>query len=646
MDDLTNTSNDVSGLPIPTSMGSGLPTGDPSSLDTLLIANRNGSSGSGAGSILYYQAGDDVITVDDLSYTIYAGEGNNVVTSSLGNDIIYAGSGRDIINAGDGRNGIDAGAGNNIITSGVGKDLIFAGIGNDVIYAGDGKNTIYAGDGNNRILTGKGNDYVSTGGGNDVIYTGRGNDTIAAGNGNNIISAGNGEDSVTVGSGIDRIILEAGSGSVTVTGFNASSDNLYLGSSLLGRSLAFTTQNGNTLVKAGNDLLAKLKGVSVGSEVLVTGTLPYRYEAIDLGALNTNAKNVRANTINDLGQISGRSETGQTQTVGTRTFNLSQGFIWQNGAIAPLPSTGLKVGGSNDGQTITLPGAGGFVNGINDRSVLVGAADEILGQSTDRATRWEPESGGYSLEITDFGGVESYFFDINNQNRIAGRHIYGPGSTPTASNRSSPIYWEDGEIVNLEDLDGDTGTARGINSKGQIVGQIDRDGINDLTINTAALWQEVGGEYNLTDLGTFGAEQSVARDINDVGQIIGWTSNGTGSLATSSPFLWQNGIKIDLGSFGGSRGETSGINQFGQVVGFSQNASGQDAAFIWQNGIMFDLNNLVTARPTFNSGNVTLIRANAINNFGDVAAYGTFTYQDATGTTQTGTRSYLLRTVI
>jgi probable HAF family extracellular repeat protein len=113
------------------------------------------------------------------------------------------------------------------------------------------------------------------------------------------------------------------------------------------------------------------------------------------------------------------------------------------------------------------------------------------------------------------------------------------------------------------------------------------------------LWEKgADGQYKLTNLGTFGAEQAIARDINNAGQIIGQTTGGTGATATSSPFLLHNGEKINLGSLGGTTGAAAGINQFGQVVGVSQNSTGQNRAFVWNNGVIKDLNNLTLTNPT------------------------------------------------
>ena len=568
-----------------------------------------------------------------------------------GSGILFADTDKDIINAGEKATTIFAGEGNKIITGSPGDDTIYAQAGNDIINAGEGNNTVFAGKGNNRVVTGSGNDFVTAGGGDDQIYTGAGDDNINAGDGNNFIKPGTGNDSVSVGNGNDQIILEAGEGSVTVFGFNPIADKLRLGGSLVGKSISFVTELGSTLVKAGDDLLATIKDVATGvQKAIVSAEIPlYRYEVVDLGATSPAANNVRANAINDEGQIVGRSETGETITIPGRTAptSLSQGFIWENGKITALTSTGVKNGsGLKNGETVTPYGGGGFANGINDKGIITGTADEIAGQPTDRGLVWQKTGDEYKLDITDLGGVESYFFDINNKNEMPGRHIYGPGSTSTAENRTRPLYVEKGFINPLPDLGGDTGRGVGINNKSVIVGEVDSDGLNDKTVNTAALWEKgADGKYKFTNLGTFGAEQATLRDINDVGQIIGNTSSGTGATATSSPFLLQNGEKINLGSLGGANGSTAGINQFGQVVGVSQNSSLQNRAFVWNNGTIKDLNSLILTNPSFGGSNVTLTNATGINNFGDISAYGSYTYKDAKGVTQTGTRAYLLRAI-
>ncbi|BCL35706.1 hypothetical protein [Nostoc sp. MS1] len=565
--------------------------------------------------LLYYGSGDDVVTaISDRAKQVYAGEGNNLIYIGKGNDLIYAGSGRDFISA------------------------------------GDGNNVIFAGEGVNNIITGSGNDTIYSGSGNDTIYSGAGNDIIFAGDGNNLINAGIGNDQVYLGSGKDRIILEGGNGSVTVYGFDAKNDKLRLGESLLGKSLKFITQGSDTLVKAGNDLLATLKGVTKGSQALIDSGPLYRYQVTDLGSLSTNSNgSVVAASINDFGVIAGRYDTGaaftnQNATTGAnQTNNVRQGFIWKNGTQTPLTSTGVKNGESNfgapNGAVVTLLTP--TVNTISNLGVVLGTADEVrqpVPKATDRALVWQKNGSSYDLTINDLGGVESYFLDINNNNQIVGRNILSSGYEKT-------IYSENGVIKELATLGGDGGTARAINNRGQIVGYVDSDSVLDGNfVNTAVIWQkDAKGVYQLKDLGTFGAEQATLREINDQGDIIGSTSNGSGASTASTPFMLRGDEFTALGSLGGNTGSVNALNEFKQVVGASQIASGTNHAYIWNQGVMTDLNNLITTPLTYNGATVTINNAVSINNFGEIVATGTYTYKDEfTGQTLTGTRSYVL----
>jgi probable HAF family extracellular repeat protein len=567
------------------------------------------------------------------------------------NQVLYFQGSNDVIEAGHGNNTIYAGEGINIITSGKGNDLIYSGSSGDFINAGDGRNTIFAGEGNNRILSGKGKDLIFAGAGNDVIYSGAGDDTIYAGGGNNLINAGTGNDTVYLGSGNDKLILEGGKGSVTVIGFDVKADKLRQAESLLGKSLKFVSKGSDTLVMSGSDLLATLKDVASGSRAVLDNGPLFRYQATDLGSLSTNANgSVNAASINDFGQIAGRYDTGatftnQNATTGVVNANnlVRQGFIWENGTQTAITSTGVKNGqsdlGAANGTTVTLLTPN--VNTISNRGVILGTADEVRQPNpipTDRALVWQKDGGNYKLSINDFGGIESYVFDINNSGQLVGRNILASGYEKT-------IYIENGVVKELSALGGDGGTARGINNKGQIIGYVDSDdALNDKFVNTAVIWEkDVTGTYQLKNLGTFGDEQATLRDINDAGSIIGSTSSGSGTTATSTPFILRDDEFTALGSLGGKTGSTNGINEFGQVVGASQIASGTNHAYVWNEGVMGDLNNLVTSPITYNGASVTLTSAVGINNFGDIVATGTYTYKDAAGVNQTGTRSFLLK---
>jgi probable HAF family extracellular repeat protein len=363
-------------------------------------------------------------------------------------------------------------------------------------------------------------------------------------------------------------------------------------------------------------VLATVFGVSTTAPALA-GSM---YTITDLGKLIPDGTDTRAASINNQGQIVGRSRTAGNTA--------SSGYIWENGTITALPLTGPV----NGGAVVTLPGRGGLSRSINDAGIIVGAGDETAGP-TDRALLWTPNgSGGYDLNIYNFGGLESYFIDINNSNQIAGYDIF-------EANRRNAIFWENGIRTDLPSLNGDQNFGLAINDNTEIVGYVDSDGaINGTNVYSAAFWeQDANGNFVLTNLGIpNGFAQSFARDINQDGLVIGQATNGSGSTLTSSGFLWDNGNLIDLGSLGGTRGDALSVNQAGQIVGFSNIASEVAHATLWQNGQLSDLNDLLV-----NGTGWVLNQATGINERGQIIGFGTFTNELG----QQETRAFLLESV-
>jgi probable HAF family extracellular repeat protein len=120
------------------------------------------------------------------------------------------------------------------------------------------------------------------------------------------------------------------------------------------------------------------------------------------------------------------------------------------------------------------------------------------------------------------------------------------------------------------------------------------------------------------DLGSFGGLETVGSDINQAGQVVGWSSLPD---RTACAFIWElkTGLR-PLGSLGGRHSMAAGINDAGQVVGSGSPASGTDPwhAFVWQDGVMTDLNDLDIA----NRDAWLLERADSINNHGVIVGSG------------------------
>lgn len=213
----------------------------------------------------------------------------------------------------------------------------------------------------------------------------------------------------------------------------------------------------------------------------------------------------------------------------------------------------------------------------------------------------------------------------------SGGRIVGSSYNPDGASRA--IIWDAGVLTDLGTLYS-TSAGVAINEAGQVVGVTDIGPAAGGAELRGFLWED--GE--MTALDPLPEDfRSSASDINDVGQICGFSRN-EGSPPYFIPFnravLWEGGLVNSLGVAG--RSSATAINNHGQVVGrWSIGSQTPSTPFIWQDGVTQYLNDLVPS----DSGWV-LQSARDINDAGQIVGYG-LSLPDAQAT-----RAYLLEPLI
>jgi len=154
-------------------------------------------------------------------------------------------------------------------------------------------------------------------------------------------------------------------------------------------------------------------------------------------------------------------------------------------------------------------------------------------------------------------------------------------SASSSSGRN--VLWKNGNIDFLE-----SSGATAIN------GGLDIVGSNLARI--ATLWRNDGA---VIELGTLGGETSSAYDINDLAQVIGYAELPEGHEHQGHMFLWQNGEMRDIGRFGTSS-LPNAINNRSQIVGhYLPIDSRVTSPFLWEDGVFTALPKLDKNRVAF-----------------------------------------------
>jgi probable HAF family extracellular repeat protein len=285
--------------------------------------------------------------------------------------------------------------------------------------------------------------------------------------------------------------------------------------------------------------------------------------------------------------------------------------------------TGAAQAGSVVYRATLLPLLGGQGYGT---ALAINSAGDVVGSNFDGSGGGPGGSWGSTYAFLYAGGVTSRVGPADtNQSRVDDRatalsEASGVMGTTYISGETGFNTEQRGFVQSYSALTGQFGSAttfagpagfarvgvQGVNSSGRVVGQA----ISNGNVRVAYVREADGQVLRLQD---FGGRNSVARAVNDTGQIAGSADiPNVGSRAV----LWQGGGMVGLGTLGGDNSAAFAISQNGWVVGDSNlQSQGQRHAFVWHDGAM--------GRVAANLDAGGSSRAEAVNALGQVA--GVFT---------------------
>jgi probable HAF family extracellular repeat protein len=128
--------------------------------------------------------------------------------------------------------------------------------------------------------------------------------------------------------------------------------------------------------------------------------------------------------------------------------------------------------------------------------------------------------------------------------------------------------------------------------------------------------------YEVCDLGPFDNNRNDVLALNDAGQCVGVSINPASGRIEA--FRQENGTRSLLGTLGGSFSIARGINNCGEVVGGSLTEGDETFhAFLYRNDKLHDLNEFLDPDTGWE-----LIQALGINNRGEIIGIGSNGEQD------------------
>lgn len=375
-----------------------------------------------------------------------------------------------------------------------------------------------------------------------------------------------------------------------------------------------------------------------------------QYRVVDLGSFGGDIGILQGRSINRRGMAVGLMSTPDPDPFDPNCFadcNIDHAFLYANGKTWDL---GALAGNASSAA-----------NGINDFGIVYGQAqngniDPLTGFPEAHAVWWVNRK---IIDLGTLGGNQSAAWKANLLGQTVGGSlttrqdpfasdpmagcrftpITGPGSNwmsfaensffaPGATETHATLWWG-GAKFDMGTLGGPDSVAADVNLLGQAVGwsytsyQANEFGVPDVH---PFVWDPL--TRKMRDLGSLGGACSIAAEINNRGEVIGHSTLPDNEI--EHPFLWTaKGGMRDLGTLGGGFAHANHINDRGEIVGYSTMVpSGQGQAptflkgraFYWTDGKM---TNLGTFGDDYSD-------VNGINNLGQIVGETFDPFGDAT----------------
>jgi probable HAF family extracellular repeat protein len=201
---------------------------------------------------------------------------------------------------------------------------------------------------------------------------------------------------------------------------------------------------------------------------------------------------------------------------------------------------------------------GGYARALNNAGDVVGGTLTLQGifSVIGDAYVWRH---GVRQDIGSAAGRDTATWDINERGTIVG----------TADGIAT--RWVEGVASSLQVV----GQARGINARGDIVGQFWTGG----ALGSGNDWPFLFRDGAIHTLPTLDASEAAAVGINDAGIAVGYSQVGT-TNATHA-VLWDNGALRDLETLGGRITMADAINNRGDIVGRAEDGAGRFFMVRW-----------------------------------------------------------------